>query len=144
MTLAPWIRGVFATFCIKSSLPSFLHCSSTSYRCSFVISFYLALAWFLISALNLRYFSNSCSTWQNSVGEISPSCIACEIILAMLSNLSWANSLIASCFFCFTMKILKNFRVIAVARKGVGQFHSRQYQQAIQHHWQKLRQKFLK
>ena len=34
----------------------------------------------------------------------------------MLSNLSWASSLIASCFFCFTMKILKDFRVIAVGR----------------------------
>ena len=120
MTLAPWIREVFAIFSKKSSLPSFLPCSSTSSRCSFVISFYIDLAWFLISALNFRYFSNSCSTLQNSVGETSPSCIAREIILAMLSNLSWANSLIASCFFCFTMKILKSFRVVAVARKGLG------------------------
>ena len=49
--------------------------------------FYFGLAWFLISALSLRYFSTSCSTLWNSVGEISPSCIACEMILVMLSNL---------------------------------------------------------
>ena len=51
------------------------------------------------------------------MGEISPSCIACEMILAMLSNLLWASSLIASCFSCFTMKILKDFPVMAVARE---------------------------
>ena len=39
------------------------------------------------------------------------------MILAMLSNLLWASSLIASCFSCFTVKILKDFRVMAVARE---------------------------
>ena len=51
------------------------------------------------------------------MGEISPSCIVCGMILAMLSNLLWASSLIASCFSCFTVKILKDFCVIAVARE---------------------------
>ena len=37
--------------------------------------------------------------------------------LAMLSNLLWARSLIALCFSCFTVKILKDFRVMAVARE---------------------------
>ena len=50
-------------------------------------------------------------------GEISPSCIACEIILAMLSNLLWESSLIASCFSCFMVKILKDFCEMAVARE---------------------------
>ena len=87
MALAPWVPEVFAILRKKSSLPSFLPCSSNSSRCSFVISFTLALAWFLISALSLRYFSISYSTLWNSVGEITLSCIACEMILAMLSNL---------------------------------------------------------
>ena len=101
----------------KSSLPSFCPCSSIPSRCSFVISFTLGLAWFLISALSLRYVFTSCSTLWNSVGEISPSCIACEMILAILSNLLWASSVIASCFSCFPVKILKDFRVMAVTRE---------------------------
>ena len=117
MALAPWVPEVFAIFRKKSSLPSFLPCSSISSRCSFVISFTLVLAWFLISALSLRYFSTSCSTLWNSVVEISPSCIACEMILAIHSNLLWGSSLIASCFSCFTVKILKDFHVVAVARE---------------------------
>ena len=48
---------------------------------------------------------------------MSPSCIACEMILVMLSNLLWASSLIASCFSCFTVKILEDFHVMAVARE---------------------------
>ena len=51
------------------------------------------------------------------MGEISPSYIACEMILAMLSDFLWASSLIASCFSCFTVKILKEFRMMAVARE---------------------------
>ena len=47
---------------------------------------------------------------------MSPSCIACEMMLVMLSNLLWARRLIASCFSCFTVKILKDFGVMAVAR----------------------------
>ena len=79
-TLDTW-----SVFCEKSSLPSFLPCSTNFSRCSFVIFFTLALAWFLISALSLRYFFTSCSTLWNSVGKISPSCIFCEMILAMLT-----------------------------------------------------------
>ena len=48
---------------------------------------------------------------------MSPSCIACEMILDMLSSLVWASSLIDLCFSCFTVKILKDFRVIAVTRE---------------------------
>ena len=44
-TLVP---EVFAIYCKKSSLPSFLPCSSNSSRYSFVICFTLAMAWFLI------------------------------------------------------------------------------------------------
>ena len=61
MALAPWIPEVFAIFRKKSSLPSFLPCSNNSSHCYFVISFTLALAWFLISAWSIRYFSTSCS-----------------------------------------------------------------------------------
>ena len=39
------------------------------------------------------------------------------MVLAMLSDLLWASSLIASCFSSFTVKVLKDFRVIAVARE---------------------------
>ena len=49
------------------------------------------------------------------MGEVSPSCIACEMILDMLFNLVWASSLIELCFSCFTVKILKDFHWIAVA-----------------------------
>ena len=48
--------------------------------------------------------------------EIFPSCIAFEMILAMLSNLLWASSLMESCFSCFTVKVLEDFRVMAIVR----------------------------
>ena len=48
---------------------------------------------------------------------MSPSCIAHEMILDILSSLVWASSLMESCFSCFTVKILKDSRVIAVARE---------------------------
>ena len=56
-------------------------------RCSFMVFFSLAMAWLLISALSLRYFYFPCNIIWNSVTEKSPPCIACEMILAMLSNL---------------------------------------------------------
>ena len=40
-----------------------------------------------------------------------PSCIACDMISAMLSNLLCASSLNALCFPCFTVNILKTFCV---------------------------------
>ena len=48
---------------------------------------------------------------------MSPSCIACEMISDMLSDLAWASSLIASCFSCFTVKGLEDFRVTIVERE---------------------------
>ena len=39
------------------------------------------------------------------------------MILAMLSNLLLASSLISSCLSCFTVNILKDFPVIAIARE---------------------------
>ena len=50
--------------------------------------------------------------------EMSPFCSACEMILAILSNLLCASSLMASCFSCFTVKVLEDFRVMTVAREG--------------------------
>ena len=117
MALAPWVPEVFAIFCKKSSFSSFLSCASNSSHCYFIISFTLALAWFLISALSLRYFSASCSTLWNSVGEVSSPCTACGMILVILSNLLRKSSLIASCFSFFTVKILRDYRVMAVARE---------------------------
>ena len=96
-------------FVKKSSLPFFLPCLSNSSRCSYVICLTLALIWFLISALSSWHFSTSCNTLWNSMDEMCPSCIACEMILAMLSNLLWASSLKASCFSCFTVRVLKDF-----------------------------------
>ena len=51
------------------------------------------------------------------MGEISLSYIDCEMILAMLSNFLWASSLMESCFSCFTVKVLKDFCVMPVARE---------------------------
>ena len=39
------------------------------------------------------------------------------MILDMLSSLVWASSLTESCFSCFTVKILKDLRVMVVARE---------------------------
>ena len=117
MALAPWVPEEFAICRKKISLPSFLPCSSISSRCSFSICFTLALVRFLISALSLRYFSLSCNTLWNSVGEMSPSYIASEMISAILSNLLWASSIMASYFPCFTVWPLENFRVATVKRE---------------------------
>ena len=56
MALTPWIPEMFAIFRKKFSSPSFLPCSRTFSRCSFMIFFSLAMGWLLISALSLRYF----------------------------------------------------------------------------------------
>ena len=48
---------------------------------------------------------------------MSPSCTACEMISAMLSNLLWGSSIMASCFPCFTVWLLENFRVATVKRE---------------------------
>ena len=46
-----------------------------------------------------------------------PSCIACKMILATLSNLLWESSLMESCFSRVTVKVLRDFRVVAVIRE---------------------------
>ena len=117
MALAPWVPEEFAIFRKKISLPSFLPCSSISSLCSFLICFTLVLVRFLIFTLSLRYFSLSCNTLWNSVRDMSLSYIACEMISAMLSNLLWASRIMASCFPCFTILPLENFRVANVKRK---------------------------
>ena len=48
---------------------------------------------------------------------MSLSCIACEMISAMLFDLLWASSIMASCFPCFTVWLLENFRLATVKRK---------------------------
>lgn len=48
-----------------------------------------------------------------------PSYTGCEMISAILSNLLWAKSLIAPCFYCFIVNVLKDFLEIAVAREKV-------------------------
>ena len=117
MALTPWIPEVFAVYRKKFSSPSFLHCSRIFSRCSFIIFFSLAMAWLLISVLSLRYFSFSYNVMWNSVGEIYPSCVACKMILAMLSNLPWASSLMESCFSRATIEALRYCRVTGVIRK---------------------------
>ena len=49
--------------------------------------------------------------------EISSSCIAYEMVLVMPTDLLWVSSLMASCFSCFTVKVLNYFRVMTVARE---------------------------
>ena len=51
------------------------------------------------------------------MGEISPSCIACEMILAMLSDLSYSSSLMESCFSRAALKALRYFCVAGVIRE---------------------------
>ena len=115
---AQWLnRGIFIHSGVGINKIYKFHNLSNSSRCSLVICFTLALAWSLISALSLRYFSTSCSTSRNSMDEISPSCISCEMILTMLHNLLCASSLMALCFSCFTVKVLKHLRVMTVARE---------------------------
>ena len=114
-TLDSW--GVCAIFHKNFSLSSFIPCSSNSSCCSFSICFTLALVRFLISALSLQYFSTSCNTLWNSVGEMSPSCIACEMISVMLPNLLSASRLMALCLPCFTVWSLEIFRVGIVKRE---------------------------
>ena len=48
------------------------------------------------------------------MGETYPSCTACEIIMAMLSNLPWAGSLMKSCFSQTTIEDLRYFRVAGI------------------------------
>ena len=48
---------------------------------------------------------------------MSPSCIVCEMISAMLSKLFWASSMMASCLPCFTIWSPENFRVATVKRE---------------------------
>ena len=48
---------------------------------------------------------------------MSSSCIVCEIMLGMLPSLFWASSLMESCFYCFRVKSLKDFREMTVARE---------------------------
>ena len=111
---------MLAIFRKKFSSPSFLPCSSIFSHCSFMIFFSLAMAWLLISALSLRYFSFSCNTLWNSVGEISPSCIAYKMILAMLSNLPWESSLMESYFSRATIEAIRYFRVAGVIGEKSG------------------------
>ena len=51
------------------------------------------------------------------MGETSPSCIACEMILAMLPNFPRASSLMESCFFGATIEALRCFSVAGVIRE---------------------------
>ena len=122
----------------KSSLASFLPSWSNSSHCSFSISFTLVWFWFLVSVLSLQYFSTSCNTFWNSVGEMSSSWITCEMILVMLSNLLWANSLLASFFPCFTVWLLEIFVWELLKGKELPRTCLRQYQRASQHLWQIL------
>ena len=117
MALTPCIPEVFAIFRKKFCSPSFLPCSSIFSRCSFMIFFSLAMAWLLISTLILRYFSFCHNILWNSVGQISPSCIACEMILAMLSNLLWASSLVELCFPWAEIEVLRYLHVAGVIRE---------------------------
>ena len=79
--------------------------------------FYLGVGLLTNISLSLRYFSTSCNTLSNSGGEISPFYIVCEMIMALLSNLLWASSLMESCFSRFMVKVLKYFHVMTVTRE---------------------------
>ena len=85
MVLTLWIAKHLQFF-VKNPLFSFLlSCSSNSSRPSFVICLTLVLAWFPISsALSFQYFCTSSNTLSNSPSEMFSSCVACEMILAML------------------------------------------------------------
>ena len=65
------------------------------------------LGFSLVSNISLNFviFSTSSNTLWNSM---SPFCIACDMISAMLSTLLWASSLVTSCFSCFLVNISKD------------------------------------
>ena len=87
----------------KYSLPSFLPCSSNSSRCSFVIFFTLALAWFLISALSL-YFYLLQYLMKFSWRDVSV--LHCLwMILVMLSYLLWVSSLMHHVFLALQWRL---------------------------------------
>ena len=105
-----WISTTFAIFYKK--LPLAFHSSLFK---QFLLFFWDLpyLGFCLVSKISLNFviFSTSYNTLWNSM---SPSCIACDMISAMLSNLLWASSLITSCFSCFLVNILKDLRVVDV------------------------------
>ena len=111
----PWIPEVSAIFCAKFSLPSFLPCPSNSSRCSFAICLTLVLAC-LVSNISLK-FTVFFYLLQYLMIFMSMSCIACEMISVILCNLLWASCLVASRFSCFTVNVLKDFRIMAVTRE---------------------------
>ena len=75
------------------------------------------MAWSLISAFSLRHFFSSYNILWNSVGEISPSSITCEMILTMLSNLPWTSSLMELRFSRATIEAVRYFCVVGVIRE---------------------------
>ena len=93
----------------------------------------------MVSNISLKFmisFYISCNSLWKSVDEI---------MLAMLSNLLWASSLISWCFSCFALNILKEFYVIGIAWENEGYFHLMQYKETSQchlqmQHWKSLQQ----
>ena len=110
MTLTPWVPEVFPMFCKKSPL------FNQFFSLFFCDPFYLSMAWFLVSALSLWYFLPLAILYETQWGKYL-SCTAREMILAMLSSLLWARSLIKLCFSFFTVKVLNDFRVTTIARE---------------------------
>ena len=84
----------------------------------FLDLFYLGLG--LVSNIGLKFtiFFHLLQYFAKfSGGYIPRVCMACEMISVMLSNLLWASSMMASCFFCFTVNSLEDFRVATFKRK---------------------------
>ena len=79
--------------------------------------FYVGLGLIPNITLTFTIFFYLLQYLRDSMGGISPSWIACEMIFAMLSNLLLAWSLLESCFSYFTVKVSKDFSVIAVPRE---------------------------
>ena len=69
------------------------------------------------SAYTMPFNVSEAREWVSQYKKIWNEKKTCEMALAMPSSLLWASSLMESCFSCFTVKVLKDFRVMTVARE---------------------------
>ena len=98
MSLGHWVPEVPAVFLKKSTLPSFLPCSSNSSGCFFVICVTFVLFCLRISSFSLRYYSIWCNKLWNSAGKMFSFWIACDIASVMLFHFFWTKNLVELCF----------------------------------------------
>ena len=116
MALVPWVPEEFAISRKKSSLPSFFPCLSNCSRCFFCNLVCFGLGLVLTISLELTVFFYLMQ-YLVKFSRRDVSVLNCLWNDIGYANLLCASSLIASCFSCFMVKILKDFLEMAVARE---------------------------